>query len=318
MFEKLAPHNTIEIPSEIAEFLPVFDKSWVIRLGLLDVMAGNTTTADSLDYTARSKPIGEDLQALARVSRQWLAGEDLDVGESGTIYRFFKFASWMEAAANPDAPTRTFKKSGSLITRDITDDPSIINMPIEELLLLDGGTTQWASVAVLLRAPVPGARQMSSEPKYQLSLDAKSHWLRARIFNTDCEFYSDSTINNQAKAFVEAIKFARFEFTPMQAEDYCIARAYGLITSAEGDRLWPKLRKHESDRIESMELAIEQATTGKTITVNDHRVVQAVAMRFGLPRARFKYPDCVAKSWPEFWEFRQAAYQQASLYIASY
>lgn len=318
MSEILAARNYIEIPPDLVEHLPVFDNSWVIRIGLLDVMAGSTRTIDLLEETAKSTPVGEDLEALARVSRQWLSGEDLDVGESGTIYRFFKFASWIETAENPDAPVRKFKKSGSLKTREITDDPSIINLPIEELLLLDGETTQWASVAILLRGAAPDARRLSTEPKYQLSLDAKSHWLQSRILGTECEFYSDSTINNQAIAFLNAIKFARFEYTPLQAEDYCIARAYGLMTAAQGDELWPKLRKHESDRIESMELAIEQATTGKIITVNDHRVVQAIAMRFGLPRARFKYPDCVAKSWPRFWEFRQSAYQQASLYIASY
>lgn len=86
-------------------------------------------------------------------------------------------------------------------------------------------------------------------------------------------------------------------FTPEQAEDYCFARAFDLMTSAEGEARWPSLRQHESDRIAGMEEALAQ----HEVTSADHRVVQAVAMRKG-SEASFAHPECVTKSWPQFWK----------------
>lgn len=310
----------LELPSSVAEHLPLFDKSWVIRLGLLDALAGNSRMIDFLETAAEERNIGEDLEALVRVSKQWQTGEPLEVGESGTIYRFFQFAAWLEQDQSPEAPERAFIKSGSLAERTIADNPDIIHWTIPELLTLDGETTQWASVAALLRNE-PGIYTYSDEPKYQLSLEAKRHWYLARINGEPWEARADETIERQASAYYQALKHAVCDFTPLQAEDYCFARAYGRMTAKEAEARWPKLHHHESDRIVAMERAMEQAAKQRSkelIDVNDHRVVQAIAMRFGLPKERFKYPDCVAKSWPSFWEFREAAQREASAYIASY
>jgi hypothetical protein len=236
------------------------------------------------------------------------------VGESGTIYRIFQFAAWQEQQRSPTAKPRKFIKSGSLIKRSITDNPDIINWDIEELLKLDGETTQWATAALLLRDEPLSSFTASDEPKFRLTAEAINHWYSARA---RCESWiprRDHTINQQAASYCDALQTAEIKFTPRQAEDYCFARAYGLITPEEAEALWPKLRQHESDRIESMELAIWQAEHGMQIDVNDHRVVQAIAMRYGLGRSRFKYPDCVAKSWPLFWEFITKARDSQGVY----
>lgn len=311
MSEQLATTAEVfKFSPEILETLPVFDKSWMIRLGALQAFAGSTRMAEFLE--SQDDEIGEDLEALARVSRQWINHEPLEVGESGTIFRIFQFAAWVEQAEKPNAPIREFIKSGSLIGRDITNNPDIINWGIEELLELDEETTQWATAAIL-----QGQFKRPSgwiEPKLQDSFDARTHWIASRFLGKPWQPRSDMTIERQASSYINALASAEVDFIPLHAEDYCFARAYGKMNKEEALLRWPRLTHHESNRIESMEVAIEQAVNGKIIDVNDHRVVQAIAMRFGLGRDRFKYPDCVAKSWPRFWDFVAVARNQNGVY----
>ena len=69
------------------------------------------------------------------------------------------------------------------------------------------------------------------------------------------------------------------------------------MTAEEGEKRWPSLRGHESDRIAEMEEALQQ----KEITSRDHRVIQAIAM-LKRDKITIKYPDSVNKSWPQFWQ----------------
>src|SRR4051812_23497204 len=93
-------------------------------------------------------------------------------------------------------------------------------------------------------------------------------------------------------------------FIPQQAEDYCFARAFGFIDAIQGEQRWPQLHNHESDRIVEMERALAESETG-FVTSDDHRVVQAIAMRCAClhKHMRFSNPKAVNKSWPEFWRF---------------
>lgn len=94
-------------------------------------------------------------------------------------------------------------------------------------------------------------------------------------------------------------------FVPQQPEDYCFARTFGLITKEQGKSLWPSLQGHESDRIEEMEWVIETVNAGGMIESQDHRTVQAGCMlqKFRGMGISAKYPWCVNKSWPRFWDF---------------
>lgn len=170
------------------------------------------------------------------------------------------------------------------------NDPNIVNYSLEELLKLDNGTSQWASAAILL-----GNKERIEDPpfKLQLTYDAVEHWENKRL-NDECwEPKYDETILRQAKAYLGLERFIA-----QQAEDYCFARAFGLISPEEGEKRWPSLKSHESNRIEEMEKALQQ--TG--ITSKDHRVVQAITMLKG-DKVKIKYPNSVNKSWPQFWEF---------------
>lgn len=277
--------SALTLPDEIEELIPL-DKSWMIRLGVLDLLHGYD---DMERFLEAEESLNTDLQALLRASRQWRKGERIDVGESGTLYRFLQFAAWKRGE------NRLLIRSGTLKGRAVTRDPTIVHMPLTELLKLDNGTSQWASAAVLL-----GNNEAPPKPtpyKLQITYDAVEHWKRARAKGKRWEARRDLTIMRQAAAYLHWLQTGVMIFEPEQAEDYCLARAFGLMTPEQGEAKWPSLRQHESDRIASMEEALGQQTVYST----DHRVVQAVAMFKG-QSVHYAYPQAVNKSWPLFWD----------------
>lgn len=272
---------------DIARLVP-YDKSWMIRMGVLDMLHGYDDINRLLDA---EQHLGTDLQALNRATKQWREGDEIDVGESGTLYRFLQFAAWKVGREV------RFIKRGTLVDRPITSDPTIVSLSIDELLQLDNGTSQWASIAALTGNTEP---RLASPPyKLQKTYEAIDHWQAARHRGERWEVRRDETSARQAGAYIEWRQTGTIDFTPEQAEDYCFARAFDLITATEGEARWPSLRQHESDRIAEM----EEALTQDAVTSVDHRVVQAVAMRKG-DDVSFLHPECVAKSWPQFWDIR--------------
>lgn len=273
-------------------FIPL-DKSWMIRLGVLDLLHGYD---DMQMFLSEYKPeaLSSDLQALLRASQQWNTGKQVDVGESGTLLRFLQFASW-----KLNKPVK-FIKHGTLAERKIVSDQTIVGLPLSELLLLDNGTSQWASAAVLLGNTQPKPNPLPF--KLRLTYEAMEHWQKARDEGRRWKPRFDQTIRRQAQAFIHWRHSGKMQFTPEQAEDYCFARAFDLMTPEEGERRWPSLRQHESDRIASMELALQSHNLDSA----DHRVIQAVAMRRGQD-VTYANPSSVTKSWPLFWEFLEYA-----------
>jgi len=190
---------------------------------------------------------------------------------------------------------KEFILSGTLKDRKICDNPEIINWSLENLLTLDNNTSQWASASVLLGNP---ARIQNPPFKLQTTFDAIEHWKDKRKKGETWEPRYDETILSQAEAYLKFLQTGKMHFEPQQAEDYCFARAFNLITAEEGEKRWPSLRGHETDRISEMEIALTQ----DKITSKDHRVVQAIAM---LNRGKIKYRNAVNKSWPQFWKFME-------------
>lgn len=281
---------------DLESYLPL-EKSWIIRMAILDLVQGRTQIKSFLDS---QENLGGDLLALKRVTKSWNTNDPLDVGESGTLYRFLLFTSWTLGL------DKEFIISGTLKDRHVTQDPSIVRLSQEELLKLDGRTSQWASAKALL-----GDRERITNPPHLLAMsyEAIAHW-NARISkNLDWEPKLDRTIRRQAEAFMELVDAGGItDFKPAQAEDYCFARALELITKEEGEERWPALRNHESDRINSMEIELARAKTGETILSKDHRVVQAIAIWGVLNKkdVQFKHPKSVNKTWPEFWDLLKA------------
>lgn len=277
---------------KLVDYIP-WDKSWIIRMGILDLVNGKTEVLSFLDA---QENLGGDLIALREALQSWNADEPIDVGESGTLYRFLKFASWSLSLE------KKFILQGTLQDRAIANDPSIVHLAQEDLLKIDNGTSQWASAAVLLG----DSRRMEHPPfKLALTYDAVRHWQKQRAGGLAWEARRDQTILRQAEAFTRLLRGESSDFIPQQAEDFCFAYCLFDLSAEEGERRWPSLRGHESDRITEIEREFLAARNRREVTSRDHRVVQAVAMwgRLHNKRISFASPQAVAKSWPQFWYF---------------
>ena len=259
-------------------------------MGILDLIAGRE--ADTISWLNDQKTLNDDLQMLQGALRNWSTKDAIMVGESGTLYRYLQFTSWKQQL------NKKFILTGTLKNRAINREPSVINLSQSELLTLDHSTSQWASAAVL-----NGDKTRLNGPPYKLNLtyEAVDHWNSCRADNKMWKPNLDETIHKQAQAFLSDIP----QFIPEQAEDYCFARAFNLIDQKEGAERWPSLYGHESNRITEMEKALDQLHYGNEVTSRDHRVVQAIAMLAEKQQlnVKFKHPNAVNKSWPQFWLF---------------
>jgi hypothetical protein len=279
---------------EIMQYIPL-DKSWMIRLGVLDILNGYD---DITKFLSKQTNLSDDLQALYRVAQDWNSNQSLDVGESATLYRFLKFASWKYKL------NKEFIKRGTLRKRKICNNPKIVNWPLEKLQTLDYGTSQWASASVLL-----GNKEIIQNPPYKLKLtyEAVSHWKERRSLGLCWIPREDETILRQALAYIELLETDKTSFIPEHSEDYCFARAFNLITSKEARKKWPSLYGHESKRIKHMEDVINQADKNEIINSTDHRAIQAnvLSQKFKNKPVYIRNRNAVNKSWPRFYDFVQ-------------
>jgi hypothetical protein len=281
------------------QFIPL-DKSWIIRMGLLDLIHGHE---DIVLFLSTQDVLSDDLIALRRVCAAWNTEGEIEVGESGTLYRFLLFACWKLHLK------KKFVTEGTLSQRKIGQNSSIAHLTQRQLLELPGEpTSQWASAAVLL-----GDTERLVDAPYKLSVtyQAVDYWRSRRIKGEAWEPRQDQTILSQANTFGRLLKGERPDFVPQQAEDYCFARAFGYVSREEGARNWPALSGHESDRLEEMEKVLADARSGREILSRDHRVLQAAIMwgKVNKTIVKVRYPNAVSKSWPEFWQFIDEASQ---------
>jgi len=281
-------------------YIPL-DKSWIIRMGILDLINSKKDISRFLD---QQKSLGGDLKALKRVVDLWETDKPLEVGESGTMYRFARFYMWKNSIKRPIITEWTLVER----SRNMCQNPEIVNWSPEELLKLDNQTSQWATMAYLL-----GDRRKVENPPYKLKVtyDAVEHWEQQRKEGKSWEARADPTILAQTSAFLRKLSGKELNFNPEQAEDYCFARAFGIIDAKNGEKMFPSLIGHETNRIKEMEKSIDSYKKGSIIQSNDHRVVQALAMLIQTKvhssqnevQPGFSNPNCVNKTWPKFWDF---------------
>jgi len=152
---------------KLKTLLPL-DKSWLTRLGVLDIINGYK---DIETFIGKQKDTSEDILAIKNASEDWRSDREIRVGESATLYRLLKFASWKLKL------NKTFIKEGSLKTRKVTNDSSIVNLSQTKLLKLDNGTTQWATASV-----ISGDRERMPNPPYKLleTYEAVDYWRSRR------------------------------------------------------------------------------------------------------------------------------------------
>ncbi len=271
-------------------------KYWSARLGLLDTL---NNTSHFIPLVENRKDIGDDLEALIRISKEWNTKKEHNVGEGGAVYRFLQFASWKYGLG------KKFIKEGTLLERPVCDNPDIINWPISKLITLDEGISQWGSAAILTGNTEP----TKDDYFLNLSKEALAHYNEVHKKGGYCELRYDDTLLYQANAYIDLLKTGHLEFKPRHQDDYCFARAFGIVQKPEGEKRWPELRGHESNRLEEMEKELYNLENRKDIDSRDHRVVQAIAelaLAKGI-RDLYNDPGCVTKSWPQFWDFMEYA-----------
>jgi hypothetical protein len=312
---------------DIDKFIPL-DKSWIIRMGVLDILHGY----DTIDNFLKSQEdLGSDVQALHRAYHDWKNGREIHVGQSATLYRFLKFASWSLVAEGKKGFPKIFIPEKTLIRRirdTICDDPEIIHKSLDELLNLRDKTSQWASASVvysgdwkqvdrLLEQYAVEGRNLKPFYKLKVARDSVKHWTIKTAEGSSWESRPDPTLKQQAVAYLNILKRERPDFEIEQAEDYCFARAFKYTTSEQGAKDFPSLPGHESDRIEKMETLLKVNYRHTQIESDDHRVVQAIAMHIQAEnpnwdveqvKSCFTNPNCVDKSMPLFWEFMEYAH----------
>jgi len=285
--------------AKVLYYIPL-DKSWIIRMGILDL----TNNHQDISYfLKRQNYLGNDLMALKKVAENWNTENPLDAGESGTLYRFVRFAAWKLKKKNE------IIKGGTLTGRKMCDNPEIIDWPIKELLNLDGGTSQWASASVIMGNKERLEDIASPPEKLKLSYEAVGHWKNRTYMGLSWIPRYDKTIEKQARAYIEYLKTGEMKFEAKHSEDYCFARAFDKISKEQGLERFPQIVNHESNRIEEMETVIRQIEGNEYLNSKDHRCIQAGVMRqFAEGREiRLKDRKTVNKTWLQFWDFMNYA-----------
>ena len=136
---------------DIEKFIPV-DKSWFIRIAFLKYLAGKPLPPAPADANDDIKSF---LYASSMVNQK---NQRIDIGESGTAFRFLQFYAWKLNLGTQ------FIKGPMLTARNICSDKNIVNLTQEELLSIDN-TSQWASAAALC-----GDTHRIQNPPYKLGL----------------------------------------------------------------------------------------------------------------------------------------------------
>lgn len=276
---------------EIWALMP-WHKSLIIRFVFQDVTHGKIERSIKwLEDNYGS--LGDDLQATLRTLQQFKAGKDLDVGESGTLLRFWRY--YLLSIGD----TRRIIVRGTARKRQFYAGEDVIDMDTEELLALDDGTSQWASIAALcgrIERPVgelPG--------HLELTFNAIKLWQDAKFYQEMWPARKDRYIIEMVEAWLEWRRTGIMKLKVDNAEKVFLAAMFGLITAEEAHQQFPQMIHHESNRIK----AIKRYRHWWWLIVGsrDHRIVQGLAMRGR--RRWFLHRHCVNKTWPQFWRFME-------------
>lgn len=294
------------INEKIAKFVPR-DKGSTIRMVYLDLTQGYGPN-HAINFLESKKDLSGDEKAALSVARSWEGNGPIDVLESRTMFIFLQFYFWKNKIA------REILTRGTLTQRikEMEATEKVATWPLAKLLTLEGGTSQFASAAILL-----GNEEILPENPFYLqkTYNVRSYWLEQKQLGHFWIPQPDPTITVQIQEYINFLKTGKINIIPDRLGDcdlYCFLHSFGKITTEEGKKIWPQLCKHESNRFCEMELRREECLFGRIIHTRDHRVVSAYAllmqsMNLNLSvdaiRVSFIEPDCVNKAWPQFWNF---------------
>lgn len=281
------------------------DKAYTIRMAVQEELYGDHSYA--VEQINRIDNPPEDIIALGQVIGKWATNKEVDVGESGTVYRIFQYTAWKQGL------NKEFVTKGTLTNRvlHMPGKYDVMNCKNQaELMNLWDKTSQWATAAVL-----NGDSERIANPPSKLALTYETwdEWHLPETRNWTPR--TDSVLSRQAKHFARLLlNNEQVKFEHKEAEDFPYSFITESITLGEAELRYPSLVHHESNRIQEMPLMFNKAVSHKPVDSLDHRIVQSLAL-FGLLEKidiEFVHPEAVNKSWPKFWDFWQALKNEIS------
>lgn len=296
---------------QILKYIP-WDKTWIGTMAMLDLTRGFPKDIANFLDSQDPKELGGDFRVCRQLVDDWPARyhKPLYVGQSGKFLRFVRFYNWLNGIEHEPIITDTLKEGR---IEKITNDPSIVSLPPEQLATLDFHTTQWSSIQYTLTPPAlrrklsPSFHQgktlkRSADFKLRVTYDANDHWDSQRAKGEIWQPRKDPTFFNQTVAFIESLKTGNMCYIGEQAEDYCLESAFNLVSEEEGRLIYPSVEGHESNRFKEMrELKAKFERTG-IIESKDHRAVFAMVMKAVYDKKPYEVrnSESVNKTWPQF------------------
>jgi hypothetical protein len=250
------------------------------------------------DWLRRENHFLGDLGAARLASEAWLSGSrEIPVGKSRTLNIMLRALDLTEGGH------RTFLKDEELAKRRVSEREDILFLPAQQLLALEGGTTQWLSAVYQIsdaKKQLELRPFMDADPKLIMTVESDAEWKGREHMQLRWEPRKDQVLLAQAEAYVQFLLTGRMDFVVKEREDFAFGIFFEKFTVEEGAKRWPGLAKHESNRLISVVEAKNQVMKGQPVDSEDHRVIQAsmmFAQAHGI-EVNILHPDSVSKSWP--------------------
>ena len=269
-------------------------KSWTNKHLFLDALAGHDEDYDIVhDFIHDTN---NDIEAGLIAAQGWVEGRDeIFVGESATVYRMYLGASWKF-----DRNVH-FAKTGTLLTREVCQDPSVLEMSFDELQKIDHGTSQWPTVQALLGNP-----KRAADPGEQLAItyEAIEDWQQCREGGQLWIPRRDAALTRHAGFFFDLLRGRNPVFTAKSAEDFAVLGAFGFMSPEELAIAFPSLPGHETNRPAELACTLEEYKKGEKLSTKEHRLIPAFKVKglFENVEVEFEHPEVVDKSWPQIWD----------------
>ena len=251
-------------------------------------MEGNPIVIQSIRSYGLLLP--RDVTEVCNSSEQILRGErEIYVGEGG---------AWARKLAYGNAKFGwglTIVKDGTLVGRPDDFTPDLVDASVSELHMLNKGSSQVASAAVLAGSsdPIPDDASYHLQMAYE-ARDFWADWPKDQLI----PLRRDQTLRRQTLSALGYMMTGEVRFVPIQAEDYPFARVFGVMTTADAvARGWGNLEGHESSRLTSVDESIDLVEQGLSVPFADHRILQPLRFKYGMA-ARFDHVEAIGKSWP--------------------
>ena len=294
---------------KILDTIPI-DTGGLIRVGMLDLTRGYGA-CDLVKTLDSMGELGTDARDLRNLATSWNSVEPIEM-ESGTLFRIAWFYFTKMNIPRQIIPVRTLVKR----VEKMELDPDMVNWSLAKQGTPEGGTSQYQTAAILF-----GNQETLEEIPFYVrkTYNIRANWEENRATGKVWDVPRDPTLITQSKDYIHYLQTGEVLTIPDRLGDcdlYPFLRIFGAIGRKWGEKNWPQLAEHESNRFKTADEALTSLREGKPIVSDDHRIVEAAAQYIQAENLRtnnnvlpvrnimdrFSNPNCVSKKWYRFWE----------------